>query len=67
MQGRCSGGRDRKIGWMKDTRFAGQLVMDAIRDQASLAKRPRPEYETDRPTVRITVDLAGVKSISESI
>ena len=44
-----------KIGWMKDTRFAGQLVMDAIRDQASLAKRPRPEYETDRPAVRIAV------------
>ena len=44
-----------KIGWMKDTRFAGQLVMDAIRDQASLAKRPRPEYETDQPAVRIAV------------
>ena len=44
-----------KIGWMKDTRFAGQLVMDAVRDQASLAKRPRPEYETDQPAVRIAV------------
>ena len=44
-----------KISWLKDTRFAGQLVMDAIRDQAMIAKRPRPEYETDEPAVRIAV------------
>ena len=44
-----------KVSWLKDTRFAGQLVMDAIRDQAMIAKRPRPEYETDEPAVRIAV------------
>ena len=30
--------------------------MDAIRDHASLAKRPRPEHGTDDPALR----LAGV-------
>ena len=30
-----------KVAWVKDSRFAGQLVMDAIRDQASVANRPR--------------------------
>ena len=44
-----------KVSWLKDTRFAGQLVMDAIRDQAMIAKRSRPEYETDEPAVRIAV------------
>ena len=44
-----------KVSWLKDTRFAGQLVMDAIRDQAMIAKRPRPEYETEEPAVRIAV------------
>ena len=44
-----------KVRWLKDTRFAGQLVMDAIRDQAMIANRLRPEYETDEPAVRIAV------------
>ena len=44
-----------KVRWLKDTRFAGQLVMDAIRDQAMIANRSRPEYETDEPAVRIAV------------
>ena len=44
-----------KVSWLKDTRFAGQLVMDAIRDQAMVAKRPRPEYDTDEPAVRIAI------------
>ena len=44
-----------KVKWLKDTRFAGQLVMDAIRDQAMIANRSRPEYETDEPAVRIAV------------
>ena len=44
-----------KVGWLKDTRFAGQLVMDAIRDQATLAKRPRPDYDTEDPAVRLAI------------
>ena len=43
------------VGWLKDTRFAGQLVMDAIRDQAAIARRPRPEYDSEDPSVRIAV------------
>ncbi len=44
-----------KVSWLKDTRFAGQLVMDAIRDQATLAKRPRPEYSSKDPGLRIAI------------
>ena len=44
-----------KVAWVKDSRFAGQLVMDAIRDQASVANRPRPDYETEEPSVRLAV------------
>ena len=44
-----------KVGWLKDTRFAGQLVMDAIRDQAAIVRRPRPEYDSEDPSVRIAV------------
>ena len=44
-----------KMHWVKDTRFAGQLVMDAIRDQASAAERPRPDYDSVEPAVRIAV------------
>ena len=44
-----------KVGWLKDSRFAGQLVMDAIRDQATLAKRPRPDYDTEDPAVRLAI------------
>ena len=33
----------------------GQLVMDAIRDQAAIARRPRPEYDSEDPSVRIAV------------
>lgn len=44
-----------KMHWVKDTRFAGQLVMDAIRDQADAAGRPRPEYDAAEPAVRVAV------------
>ena len=44
-----------KINWLRDTRFAGQLVMDAIRDQAVIRGAPRPEYESADPGVRIAV------------
>ncbi len=44
-----------KVSWLKNTRFAGQLVMDAIRDQATLAKRPRPEYDSEDPALRLAI------------
>ena len=44
-----------QVAWLKDTRFAGQLIMDAIRDQAALLRRPRPEYDSVEPGVRIAV------------
>lgn len=44
-----------KMHWVKDTRFAGQLVMDAIRDQAAAIGRPRPEYDQAYPQCRIAV------------
>ena len=44
-----------KVSWLKDRRFAGQLVMDAIRDQATLAKRPRPDYDTKNPAVHLAI------------
>ncbi|MDC3032563.1 bifunctional 23S rRNA (guanine(2069)-N(7))-methyltransferase RlmK/23S rRNA (guanine(2445)-N(2))-methyltransferase RlmL [Litorivicinus sp.] len=44
-----------KVSWLKDRRFAGQLVMDAIRDQATLAKRPRPDYDTEDPALRLAI------------
>lgn len=44
-----------KVNWLKDSRFAGQLVMDAIRDQAQITNRPRPEYDSHEPAVRIAV------------
>lgn len=44
-----------KVAWVKNSRFAGQLVMDAIRDQASIASRPRPKYVTKEPAVRLAV------------
>ena len=44
-----------KMHWVKDTRFAGQLVMDAIRDQAQVANRQRPDYDSVDPAVRIAV------------
>lgn len=44
-----------KMHWLKDTRFAGQLVMDAVRDQAAEAGRPRPDYDAAQPHCRIAV------------
>ena len=29
--------------------------MDAIRDQAAIVRRPRPEYDSEDPSVRIAV------------
>ena len=41
--------------WLQDTRFAQQLVMDAIRDQAKIAQWPRPETNATFPGVRLVV------------
>ena len=44
-----------KASWLKDSRFAGQLTMDAIRDQGQLIGRPRAEYSSADPGVRIAI------------
>ena len=44
-----------KVNWLKNSRFAGQILMDAIRDQAELANQPRPEYESHNPDIRIAL------------
>lgn len=41
--------------WLQDTRFAQQLVMDAIRDQAKIAQWPRPDTNATFPGVRLVV------------
>ena len=44
-----------KASWLKDSRFAGQLVMDAIRDQGQEIGRPRATYDSVEPGIRIAV------------
>lgn len=44
-----------KATWLKDTRFAGQVTMDAIRDQGRDIGRQRAIYDAAEPGIRIAV------------
>lgn len=44
-----------KASWLKDSRFAGQVTMDAIRDQGQEIGRPRALYDSVEPGIRIAV------------
>lgn len=44
-----------QVNWLQDSRFAQQLVMDAIRDAAKVAQWPRPESNATFPGVRLVI------------